>query len=126
MAQPSDFAVREYDRLPQPHPYGVARLFPRALYEAAHRYGPAPAAQRGPDLPVRVLGGRDPRALAEGDMDGACELANSFWMSLTANHFYLEVQDHGIEVQKKGKRGGCISSQKRLDIGLSPRTTRTI
>ncbi len=63
------------------------------------------------------LAGVIPRALAEGDMDGAYELCEQFLDIFDRDHFYLEVQDHGIEVQKKVNEG-LYQLAKELDIGL--------
>ena len=57
------------------------------------------------------------RALAEGDMDGAYELCEQFLEIFDRDHFYLEVQDHGIEVQKK-VNDGLYKLAEELNIGL--------
>ena len=57
------------------------------------------------------------RALAEGDMDGAYELCEDFLEIFDRDHFYLEVQDHGIEVQKKVNEG-LFKLAEELNIGL--------
>ena len=63
------------------------------------------------------LAGVIPRALAEGDMDGAYELCEQFLEIFDRDHFYLEVQDHGIEVQKK-INDGLYKLAEELNIGL--------
>ena len=63
------------------------------------------------------LAGVIPRALAEGDMDGAYELCEQFLEIFDRDHFYLEVQDHGIEVQKK-VNDGLYKLAEELNIGL--------
>ena len=63
------------------------------------------------------LAGVIPRALAEGDMDGAYELCEQFLEIFDRDHFYLEVQDHGIEIQKKVNEG-LFQLAEELDIGL--------
>nr|WP_297275460.1 DNA polymerase III subunit alpha [uncultured Agathobaculum sp.] len=63
------------------------------------------------------LAGVIPRALAEGDMDGAYELCEQFLEIFDRDHFYLEVQDHGIDVQKKVNEG-LFQLAEELNIGL--------
>ena len=63
------------------------------------------------------LAGIIPRALAEGDMDGAYELCEQFLEIFDRDHFYLEVQDHGIDVQKKVNEG-LFQLADELNIGL--------
>ncbi len=63
------------------------------------------------------LAGAIPRAIAEGDMDGAYELCEDFLEIFDRDHFYLEVQDHGIEVQKKVNEG-LFKLAEELNIGL--------
>ena len=63
------------------------------------------------------LAGAVPRALADGDMDGAYELCEEFLEIFDRDHFYLEVQDHGIAIQKK-VNDGLFQLAKELDIGL--------
>lgn len=63
------------------------------------------------------LAGVIPRALAEGDMDGAYELCEQFLEIFDRDHFYLEVQDHGIEIQKKVNEG-LFQLAEELNIGL--------
>ena len=63
------------------------------------------------------LAGAIPRALAEGDMDGAYELCEDFLEIFDRDHFYLEVQYHGIEEQKKVNDGLCKLAEE-LNIGL--------
>ena len=63
------------------------------------------------------LAGVIPRALAEGDMDGAYELCEQFLEIFDRDHFYLEVQDHGIAVQKKVNEG-LFQLAEELNIGL--------
>ena len=63
------------------------------------------------------LAGVIPRALAEGDMDGAYELCEQFLEIFDRDHFYLEVQDHGVEIQKKVNEG-LFQLAEELNIGL--------
>ncbi len=63
------------------------------------------------------LAGVIPRALAEGDMDGAYELCEQFLEIFDRDHFYLEVQDHGIEIEKKVNEG-LFQLAEELNIGL--------
>ncbi|MDO5142318.1 MAG: DNA polymerase III subunit alpha [Eubacteriales bacterium] len=63
------------------------------------------------------LAGAIPRALAAGDMDGAYELCESFLEIFDREHFYLEVQDHGIALQKKVDEG-LFQLAEELNIGL--------
>lgn len=63
------------------------------------------------------LAGVIPRALAEGDMDGAYELCEQFLEIFDRDHFYLEVQDHGIDIQKKVNEG-LFQLADELNIGL--------
>ena len=63
------------------------------------------------------LAGAIPRAIADGDMDGAYELCEDFLEIFDRDHFYLEVQDHGIEEQKKVNEG-LYQLAEELNIGL--------
>nr|WP_297174015.1 DNA polymerase III subunit alpha [uncultured Agathobaculum sp.] len=63
------------------------------------------------------LGGCIPRALAEGDLDGAYDLCKQFLEIFDREHFYLEVQDHGVEVQQKVNEG-LYQLASELNIGL--------
>ena len=63
------------------------------------------------------LAGAIPRAIADGDMDGAYELCEDFLEIFDRGHFYLEVQDHGIEEQKKVNEG-LYQLAEELNIGL--------
>ena len=76
------------------------------LHQAPHRPGPAAAALRGPDRPVRLPGRRDPHA--------ACGTATMTRPRTTPwtmqelfgpDNFYLELQDHGIPEQTQVNRG---------------------
>ncbi len=63
------------------------------------------------------LAGMIPRALADGDMDGAYEMCEQFLEIFDRDHFYLEIQDHGIDVQKKVNEG-LYKLAEELQIGL--------
>lgn len=63
------------------------------------------------------LAGAIPRALEAGDMDGAYDLCEEFLEIFDREHFYLEIQDHGIPVQKK-VNDGLYQLAKELNIGL--------
>ena len=63
------------------------------------------------------LAGAIPRALAEGDVDGAYELCEQFLEIFDREHFYLEVQDHGIAVQQK-VNSGLYQLASELNLGL--------
>ena len=63
------------------------------------------------------LAGAIPRALAEGDVDGAYELCEQFLEIFDRDHFYLEVQDHGIAVQQK-VNSGLYQLASELNLGL--------
>ncbi len=63
------------------------------------------------------LAGAIPRALEAGDMDGAYDLCEEFLEIFDREHFYLEVQDHGIPLQKK-VNDGLYQLAKELNIGL--------
>ena len=51
------------------------------------------------------LAGAIPRALADGDMDGAYALCEQFIDIFDREHFYLEIQAHGIPLQQKVNEG---------------------
>ncbi len=63
------------------------------------------------------LAGAIPRALEAGDMDGAYDLCEEFLEIFDREHFYLEIQDHGIPLQKK-VNDGLYQLAKELNIGL--------
>lgn len=63
------------------------------------------------------LAGSIPRALADGDMDGAYDLCQQFLQIFDRKHFYLEVQDHGIEAQSRVNEG-LFQLAKQMKIGL--------
>lgn len=63
------------------------------------------------------LAGAIPRALADGDMDGAYELCEKFLDIFDREHFYLEIQDHGIEAQARVNTG-LYKLAEELDLGL--------
>ncbi len=63
------------------------------------------------------LAGAIPRALAEGDTDGAYELCEQFLRIFDREHFYLEVQDHGIAIQQQ-VNAGLYQLAEELNIGL--------
>ncbi|MCI7126231.1 MAG: DNA polymerase III subunit alpha [Agathobaculum sp.] len=63
------------------------------------------------------LAGAIPRALAEGDTDGAYELCEQFLRIFDREHFYLEVQDHGIAIQQQ-VNVGLYQLAEELNIGL--------
>lgn len=63
------------------------------------------------------LAGAIPRALASGDMDGAYELCEEFLDIFDREHFYLEIQDHGVELQKQVNEG-LYKLAEELQIGL--------
>ncbi len=46
------------------------------------------------------LGGRIPKLLSKGDMDGARRTARRYGELFGKDHFYIELQDHGMEEQK--------------------------
>ena len=63
------------------------------------------------------LAGAIPRALADGDMDGAYDLCEQFLDIFDREHFYLEIQDHGIPLQQKVNEG-LYQLSRELNIGL--------
>ncbi len=63
------------------------------------------------------LAGAIPRAIANGDMEKARGLCNKFLDIFDRDHFYLEVQDHGIELQKTVNEG-LFRLAEELDIGF--------
>lgn len=63
------------------------------------------------------LGGSIPRAIAAGDMDGAYDLCEQFLSIFDREHFYLELQDHGLALQKK-VNSGLIALAHDLNIDL--------
>ena len=46
------------------------------------------------------LGGRIPKLLSRGDFDGAAEVARRLGAMFGKDHFYIELQDHGLAEQK--------------------------
>ncbi|MDY3618497.1 DNA polymerase III subunit alpha [Agathobaculum sp.] len=63
------------------------------------------------------LAGAIPRALEAGDMDGAYELCEKFLNIFDRDHFYLEIQDHGIAAQKRVNEG-LYKLAEELQLGL--------
>ena len=63
------------------------------------------------------LAGAIPRALEAGDMDGAYELCERFLNIFDRDHFYLEIQDHGIAAQKRVNEG-LYKLAEELQLGL--------
>ena len=63
------------------------------------------------------LAGAIPRAIANGNMDKAYEICEEFLEIFDREHFYLEIQDHGIEEQKKVNEG-LYQLAKELNLEL--------
>ena len=63
------------------------------------------------------LAGAIPRAIANGNMDEAYEICEEFLEIFDREHFYLEIQDHGIEEQKKVNEG-LYQLAKELNLEL--------
>ncbi|MCQ5130179.1 DNA polymerase III subunit alpha [Butyricicoccus faecihominis] len=63
------------------------------------------------------LAGAIPRALSDGDIDGAYELCEKFLTIFDREHFYLEIQDHGIEAQSR-VNAGLFKLAEELELGL--------
>ena len=63
------------------------------------------------------LAGAIPRALSDGDIDGAYELCEKFLTIFDREHFYLEIQDHGIEAQGRVNTG-LYKLAEELQLGL--------
>ena len=63
------------------------------------------------------LAGAIPRALADGRMDEAYDICEDFLEIFDREHFYLEIQDHGIPLQRKVNEGLCQLA-KELNLGL--------
>ena len=63
------------------------------------------------------LAGAIPRALSVGNMDRARELCNEFLSIFDREHFYLEIQDHGIKEQQIVNEG-LYQLSKELNIDL--------
>lgn len=63
------------------------------------------------------LAGAIPRALVKGDMDKARRLCNDFLEIFDREHFYLEVQDHGIKEQLT-VNAGLYKLSEELGISL--------
>lgn len=63
------------------------------------------------------MAGVIPRALTAGDYDGAYELCEQFLSIFDREHFYLEVQDHGIAEQKRINQG-LYQLSKELNIAV--------
>ena len=63
------------------------------------------------------LAGVIPRALAAGDMDKARALCDEFLEIFDRDHFYLEIQDHGIAEQQKVNEGLYqLAKEKNLEL----------
>ena len=63
------------------------------------------------------LAGAIPRAIANSNMDKAYEICEEFLEIFDREHFYLEIQDHGIEEQKKVNEG-LYQLAKELNLEL--------
>ncbi len=63
------------------------------------------------------LAGAIPRALADDNMDKARQLCKSFLDIFDREHFYLELQDHGIREQPK-VNAGLYQLAEEFNIGL--------
>ena len=63
------------------------------------------------------LAGAIPRALADGRMDEAYDICEDFLEIFDREHFYLEIQDHGIPLQRKVNEG-LYQLAKELNLGL--------
>lgn len=63
------------------------------------------------------LAGVIPRALAAGDMNKARALCDEFLEIFDRDHFYLEIQDHGIAEQQKVNEGLYqLAKEKKLEL----------
>ena len=63
------------------------------------------------------LAGAIPRALADGRMDEAYDICEDFLEIFDREHFYLEIQDHGIPLQRRVNEG-LYQLAKELNLGL--------
>lgn len=63
------------------------------------------------------LAGEIPRMLAQGNYKGACGIATKYLHVFGADHYYLELQDHGIPAQKDVNRQ-LIRMGRELGISL--------
>lgn len=63
------------------------------------------------------LAGEIPRLLSQGNYKTACETAKKYHALFGTDHYYLELQDHGIAEQKKINKQLILMS-KDLDIPL--------
>ncbi len=63
------------------------------------------------------LAGEIPRMLAQGNYKGACGIAAKYLQAFGADHYYLELQDHGIPEQKDVNRQ-LIRIGRELGISL--------
>jgi DNA polymerase-3 subunit alpha len=90
---------------------------PRIDRELLHRYG------RGIIATTGCLGGEVNTLLRIGDFERACAAAGEFRDIFGPENFYLEVMDHGIEVERR-----IIQDQLRLGkrLGLRPVATNDL
>lgn len=63
------------------------------------------------------MAGAIPRAIIDDDMNGAYELCEQFLEIFDREHFYLEIQDHGIDAQRKINEG-LYQLAEQLNISL--------
>ena len=63
------------------------------------------------------LGGRIPRLLTKGDINGAREVAARYAALFGKDHFYIELQDHGM-AEQKAILPLLVSLAKELDLPL--------
>lgn len=66
------------------------------------------------------LGGKIPRLIAQTDMNGAKEAVSEFISIFGKDNFYLEIQDHGIELQRRVNTGlYSISEQMGVELAAT-------
>ncbi len=63
------------------------------------------------------LAGQIPQLLRQGNYQGAKEIAQDYRALFGPNHYYLEVQDHGLPDQKMVNQG-LVRLARELDLGL--------
>ncbi len=64
------------------------------------------------------LAGAIPRAIVSGDMEKARKLCNDFLEIFDREHFYLEIQDHGI-LEQKTVNAGLYRLAEEFGLGLA-------
>ena len=118
--QPPGAALRKPGRLPQPHQAGLHRVPGGLLLQAAHRYRPAGAALQGADRHVGVPArAHRRRRILSDKYDDARRLAHTVLATSSAQkNFFLEVQDHHLEQDKRLTPAAGTASRSETGLPL--------